>query len=102
MKKNMRNNLNIIVTEVTKDLIKQEMKDQKQLKTIEDPVIEKNENMKMIKIPKLFRSTHRYCQYCFNTMPSYKDFERCNYCDRISDKYVISNCIHPSLYKPFK
>ena len=92
----MRNNLNTIVTDVTKDLIKQDMKVQKQLKTIKKQVTEKNENMKRLEIPKLVRSTHRYCQYCFNTMPSYKDFEKCNFCYKISNKYEIYNCINSS------
>lgn len=38
--------------------------------------------------PKLVRSTHRFCQFCENTMPSYEDCERCAYCNIISGKYV--------------
>ena len=62
--------------------------------------IEKDEDKYTLKIlklnlplhpPKLFRTTHRYCQFCNESMPSYKDYERCNYCYRISGKFNISD-----------
>ena len=46
-----------------------------------------------LELPKLFRTTHRFCQYCFKSMPSYADYEKCNYCHRISGKYKISDCL---------
>ena len=51
---------------------------------------------KSLEIPKLVRSTHRYCQFCENTMPSYKDFERCAYCNIKSGIFVSQrDCKQP-------
>lgn len=51
---------------------------------------------KFIEIPKLVRSTHRYCQFCENTMPSYKDFEICAYCNIKSGIFVpYRDCKQP-------
>ena len=62
-------------------------RDEKDLKKLKIYILKKTPKSP----PKLCRSTHRYCQFCNMSMPSYKDYEKCNYCDRISGKYKISD-----------